>query len=61
MKDLTVALEDRPGALADFGEALGRAGVSVEGGGPGSWTPAALRAFLGRQVADAWSGASRHG
>ncbi len=33
MKDLAVALEDRPGALADFGEALGRAGVSVEGGG----------------------------
>jgi hypothetical protein len=33
MKDLTIALPDRPGALADMGEALGRAGVSVEGGG----------------------------
>lgn len=33
MKDLTIELEDRPGALADMGEALGRAGVSVEGGG----------------------------
>jgi hypothetical protein len=33
MKDLTIALENRPGALADMGEALGRAGVSVEGGG----------------------------
>ena len=33
MKDLAIALEDRPGALADMGEALGRAGVSVEGGG----------------------------
>jgi hypothetical protein len=33
MKDLTVVLEHRPGALADMGEALGRAGVSVEGGG----------------------------
>jgi hypothetical protein len=33
MKDLTIALEHRPGALADMGEALGRAGVSVEGGG----------------------------
>src|SRR4051812_15654498 len=33
MKDLTIILEDRPGALADMGEALGRAGVSVEGGG----------------------------
>lgn len=33
MKDLTIALENRPGALADMGDALGRAGVSVEGGG----------------------------
>jgi organic hydroperoxide reductase OsmC/OhrA len=32
MTDLTVALEHRPGALAEMGEALGRAGVSVEGG-----------------------------
>ena len=33
MIDLAIALEDRPGALADLGEALGRFGVSVEGGG----------------------------
>ena len=33
MKDLTIALENRPGALAEMEEALGRAGVSVEGGG----------------------------
>lgn len=33
MKDVTIELENRPGALADMGEALGRAGVSVEGGG----------------------------
>jgi hypothetical protein len=33
MHDLTSHLEDRPGALADMGEALGRAGVSIEGGG----------------------------
>jgi hypothetical protein len=33
MKDLTIALENRPGALAEMGDALGRAGVSVEGGG----------------------------
>ena len=33
MKDLTLKLENRPGALAEMGEALGRAGVSVEGGG----------------------------
>ncbi|SRR5258706_532823 len=33
MTDLTIALENRPGALAQMGEALGRAGVSIEGGG----------------------------
>jgi hypothetical protein len=33
MQDLTIALENLPGALADMGDALGRAGVSVEGGG----------------------------
>jgi hypothetical protein len=33
VKDLEIALENRPGALAAMGEALGRAGVSVEGGG----------------------------
>jgi hypothetical protein len=38
--DLTVTLEDRPGALADMGDALGRAGVNIDGiagaTGPGS-------------------------
>ena len=33
MKDLTIALEDRPGSLAEMGDALGQAGVSIEGGG----------------------------
>ena len=33
MKDLAIILDDRPGALAEMGEALGRAGVSIEGGG----------------------------
>ncbi|MDP9190181.1 MAG: amino acid-binding ACT domain-containing protein [Acidobacteriota bacterium] len=33
MIDLAIELEDRPGALAEMGEALGSAGVSVEGGG----------------------------
>lgn len=33
MKDLAIQLENRPGALAEMGEALGKAGVSVEGGG----------------------------
>ena len=30
-KDLTVILEDRPGTLADMGEALGKAGINIEG------------------------------
>jgi hypothetical protein len=33
MTDLSILLENRPGALAEMGEALGRAGVSIEGGG----------------------------
>lgn len=33
MRDLTIRLENRPGALAEMGAALGAAGVSVEGGG----------------------------
>ncbi len=33
MRDLAIRLENRPGALAEMGEALGSAGVSVEGGG----------------------------
>jgi len=31
MKDLTVILQDRPGTGADMGEALGRAGINIEG------------------------------
>lgn len=33
MYDLTIRLNHVPGALADMGEALGKAGVSIEGGG----------------------------
>lgn len=33
MYDLTILLDHRPGALATMGEALGRAGISIEGGG----------------------------
>jgi len=33
MQDVAIELDDRPGALAEMGEVLGRAGVSVEGGG----------------------------
>lgn len=30
-RDLTVMLDDRPGALADMGDALGRAGINIDG------------------------------
>lgn len=33
MQDVAIMLENHPGALADMGAALGRAGVSIEGGG----------------------------
>lgn len=46
MKDLTIALENRPGALAEMGDALGRAGVSVEGGGAWVVNGQALAHFL---------------
>jgi hypothetical protein len=31
MKDLTITLDDRPGRLADLGEATGKAGINIEG------------------------------
>lgn len=33
MQDVSILLENRLGALAEMGEALGRSGVSIEGGG----------------------------
>jgi hypothetical protein len=30
-RDLTVILKDRPGTLADVGEALGKAGINIDG------------------------------
>jgi hypothetical protein len=46
MKDLTIALENRPGALAEMGAALGRAGVSIEGGGAWVVNGEAIAHFL---------------
>jgi hypothetical protein len=31
VKDLTVILEDKPGTLAEMGEALGKVGINIEG------------------------------
>jgi hypothetical protein len=51
VRDIEVMLADRPGALADFAEILGAAGVSLEGGGVfGRTDGPALAHFL---VADA--------
>jgi hypothetical protein len=51
MKDLAIILDNRPGTLADMGDALGRAGVSIEGGGAWAlnsqdWNGKALAHFL---------------
>ena len=50
MRDLTLRLEHRPGALAELGEALGRSGVSIEGGGAFAVDGQGIAHFL---VADA--------
>ena len=46
MRDLAIRLENRPGALAEMGEALGSAGVSVEGGGAFLFDDRAIAHFL---------------
>jgi len=46
MRDLAILLENRPGALAEMGEALGSAGVSVEGGGAFLFDGRAIAHFL---------------
>ena len=46
MRDLAIRLENRPGALAEMGEALGSAGVSVEGGGAFLFDGEAIAHFL---------------
>jgi hypothetical protein len=55
VKDLAIALENRPGALAEMGEALGRAGVSIEGGGAWVVAGAGIAHFLFEDAAAAKS------
>ncbi|MBT0773208.1 hypothetical protein KIH74_29965 [Kineosporia sp. J2-2] len=45
-RDVAVLLEDRPGALADFGQVLGAAGVGLEGGGVFTHAGLAIAHFL---------------
>ena len=53
MRDLAIRLENRPGALAEMGEALGNAGVSVEGGGAFLFNGQAIAHFLFEDAAAA--------
>ena len=46
MRDLAIRLENRPGAIAEMGEALGKTGVSVEGGGGFVFDGKAIAHFL---------------
>ncbi len=46
MRDLAIRLENSPGALAEMGEALGSASVSVEGGGAFLFDREAIAHFL---------------
>ena len=57
MKDLALTLDNRPGALAAMGAALGGAGVSVEGGGAWVVGGKGIAHFL---IADADEMAARH-
>ena len=53
MRDLAIRLRNRPGALAEMGEALARAGVSIEGGGAFAVDASGLAHFLVANVAAA--------
>jgi len=46
MKDLAMRLKNEPGALAEMGEILGNAGVSLEGGGMFVYNGTAVAHFL---------------
>jgi hypothetical protein len=53
VKDLEIEFEHRVGTLADMGEALGRAGVSIEGGGAFAVPGGGLGHFLVEDAAAA--------
>ena len=59
MKDLTILLENRPGELARMGEALGRAGVSIEGGG--AWMAGEQGIAANRRMQAEYDRTTRHG
>jgi hypothetical protein len=61
MVDLEINLEDRPGALAELGEVLGNAGVSVEGGGAFVFNGTGIAHFLVEDAEKAKTALDKHG
>ncbi len=61
MFDLALRYADRPGELAKFGEAMGRAGVSIEGGGVFTIAGEARAHFLFKDGASAKAAAEGAG
>lgn len=61
MFDLALRLADRPGELARFGEAMGKAGLSVEGGGVFTVGGEAIAHFLFENGAAASAAAQEAG
>ena len=60
-RDLEVRLPGRPGALADLGQALGRAGVSLQGGGVFTYGDGAVAHYLVDDGARALAAVTRAG
>lgn len=51
-KDLTVELDNRPGTLAELGEALGNAGINIDGGAAVATGPGAVGVHILVENAD---------
>jgi hypothetical protein len=61
MVDLEINLDNRPGALAELGEVLGAAGVSLEGGGVFVFNGTGIAHFLVEDAAKAKTALDAHG
>ncbi|MCW0456462.1 ACT domain-containing protein [Xanthomonas sacchari] len=61
MKDVEIHLEDRPGALSAMAQALGAAGISIEGGGVWRVDGRAVAHFLFDAAAPASETLRAHG
>ena len=58
MRDLAIRLENRPGALAEMGEALGSAGVSVDSDHQNQLILVVDNYETGRVVSELWQKAT---